>query len=175
MLLGAVAVITLGVWGWVAFRKGMSAMVMFEDHIEIKEFVLRHILSRYTLLTDQEVQQCILNIGILPRFNLVMSIDGIRSYETNALSFQVTRLAYMTKNTPITKTRCIFKVIGDVEHPTMTDIELDAFLAKICHSALFDKTRQVTVRFAFDHTGLTITHEPIEYIHTVYRISAVNL
>lgn len=175
MLLALVGVLVLGFYGWAVFRNGMRAMTIFEEHIEIKEFVLHHILSRYTLLTEEEVSQCILNIGMLPRFNLVMSVDGIKSYETDALSFEVTRLAYMTKDVKLTNTSCIFKVIGDTEHPAMSAAQLDAFLAKICHAALFDKGKNVTVRFAFDKDGLTITHEPIEYIDTVYRISAVNL
>lgn len=160
--------------GWV-YKKGLKEIVIFESHMELRELVLRHILTHYTLHTEEEINQYLAGIVLLPDFNLILSIDGIWSYETEALNFQVSRLAYMTKEITFKSSNSRFNVVGDKEHNGMTVAQLDAFLASICHTALFDKSRNVTVRFAFERNGLTITHEPIGYIDQVYRVSAVNL
>ena len=160
--------------GWV-YKKGLKEIVVFENHMELRDLVLRHILTHYTLHTEEEINQYLTGITLLPHFNVILSIDGIWSYETEALNFQVSRLAYMTKDISLKPSSSRFNVIGDEEHTGMTVAQLDAFLAGICHTALFDKSRNVTVRFAFERNGLTITHEPIGYIDQVYRVSVVNL
>lgn len=145
--------------------KGWSIEPIEFDGCEVRYAILHHLLYRYTLLEEEEVNAIIRIANKQLRFSFTADRHGIHSFDIPDLNQELSRLAYLTKDVPHLDIDDDIVIINKDNGVRYNPITFDRLLADICHKAMFNDHDKFYARFSFNHHIVRLSYESTHSKH----------